>query len=78
MKFFKEMFSMDETKTSTIIITFVITLAFCLYSFFKTNKIDGNMLTLLLAFIGSIAGVNGINVISTAVQQSKKSNNTTK
>jgi hypothetical protein len=61
MNFLKHGLSIDETKISVIMITFVITLGFALWQFFHKGTIDGGMLTLLAYQIGAITGINVVD-----------------
>ena len=67
MKFFKGLFSITENKVSTIATTFIVTLCFVIYVFLTTHTVDGNMTNIIITFIVTIAGTNGVNVISDVI-----------
>jgi purine-cytosine permease-like protein len=58
MKFIKDGLSVDETKISTILLTFVITLGFGLYKVISSGDIPENLLALLGYQIVAITGIN--------------------
>lgn len=63
--YLKDGFSIDETKVSVFIITFVITFGLIIYSFFVFGDIPPNLLNFA---IGLITAITGINVVAKAVQ----------
>lgn len=63
MNFFKDGLSIDETRVSTLLFTFVPTLGFALWQYVTEGHIDGSMLTLLAYQIGAITGINIVKEI---------------
>lgn len=58
MNFFKDGLSINETKVSLMMISFVVTLGFALWQFYTIGYIDGSALTLIAYQIGAITGIN--------------------
>lgn len=71
MNFWKDGFSIDESKTSIIIISFILTLLYAGYAYTTFGDISENMTTIILAQIASIAGINGVTVLKDIIQKNK-------
>lgn len=55
--------SMNETRVSVIMLSFVVTLGFSLWQFYNDGVIDGSILTLIAYEIGAITGINIVDKI---------------
>jgi purine-cytosine permease-like protein len=58
MNFFKDGLSVNETKVSALIISFLITLGFAMWQVVKFGEISDNVLSLLSYLIMAVAGIN--------------------
>jgi accessory gene regulator protein AgrB len=67
----KDGLTIDETKVSTLVISFSITLIFALVMYFKDGDISTNLTNILIAFIAAIGGI-------TAIDKYKSNNSTGK
>lgn len=56
--FWKDGLSVDESKVSILILSFVITLISCLISYFTIGHIGENLTKIIIALIYAVAGVN--------------------
>lgn len=68
---FKDGLSIDETRTSSLVISFLITLVFSLVMYVIDGDISPSLTNIIIAFIAAIGGVN-------AVDKFKSSNNARK
>lgn len=64
----KHFFSINEGKTSVIIIGFLVVLGFAMYKYNIFNDISINIKELLFAFIATIGGVNIIPAVTQFAQ----------
>lgn len=71
MHFFKDGFSIDETKVSILLVLLVVSVAFALTMYFKQNFIGGNLAGIITALIYSVAGVNTAHALGGAISQIK-------
>lgn len=55
--------SMNETRVSVIMLSFIVTLGFSLWQFYNDGVIDGSILTLIAYEIGAITGINIVDKI---------------
>jgi hypothetical protein len=58
LSYLLEILSINETRVSVIVFSFLLTLGFALYRYVTHGDIGANMLSLLLAQLTAIAGVN--------------------
>lgn len=58
MRWIKDGLSLNETRVSSLVLAFLVTLGFALFKYAVTGDLSENMLTLLGYEIMSIAGVN--------------------
>lgn len=63
-EFLKGLFSIGEHKVSTLVCSFMVLLGFVIYVFMISHTVDNNMTTIIITFILSIAGTNGVNTVS--------------
>lgn len=71
-EFLKNLFAISETRTSTLVFTFMVVLGFALQRYFVSGDFGENMKILLMTYISVIGGVN---VTSDLVYAFKKNNN---
>lgn len=65
MKWIKDGLSVNETRVSSLVLAFLVTLGFALFKYAITGDISDNMLALLGYEIMSIAGVNVADNLTT-------------
>lgn len=65
---FKQFFSINEGKTSTLIITFLLVLGFALSKYYIFSDINTNMKDIILTYIVTIGGVNAIPALTQLAQ----------
>jgi purine-cytosine permease-like protein len=58
MNFIKDGLSIDETRISVLVVSFLVTLGFALFQLCKVGDISDNLLTLLGYEIMAVTGVN--------------------
>jgi len=66
--FFKEMFSMQEKRISTIIVSLIACLILAFYLYISRMDIPETLKGIILAQTYIIGGVNGVNVLSKIVK----------
>ncbi|MCF8012229.1 MAG: hypothetical protein K9L56_13215 [Clostridiales bacterium] len=72
--YWKDGMSIDETKTSILILWLSIFLTATLISLFKNGEIPFELIEISKTLIYSIAGVNVANKISSSVSRNKENN----
>jgi hypothetical protein len=74
MKFLKDGFSLDEFKTSSLVIMFIVFSIVAVYGYITTGDISMHWLDLLITMIYVIGGVNAVRGISeiTSKKQDKE------
>lgn len=74
MSFYKDGLSIDESRVSTVLLTFIPTIGFALWQFASAGHIDGSMLTLVAYQIGAITGMNIVKDVAVQVGGKNKNN----
>lgn len=69
--FLKDGLSIDETKTSVLILALIMSLTVALFKYYINGIIGDNLTTILQTLILSIAGVNSVNVVSSTIRKLK-------
>jgi hypothetical protein len=64
MNFFKHGVSIDESRVSILLLSFIVTVGFSLWQFYHKGTIDGGILTLIAYQIGAITGINVVDKIT--------------
>lgn len=59
--FWRDGLSIDESRTSVLIICLLLSLIFTVVMYLKTGEINGNWTTIVIAIIYAVAGVNVVN-----------------
>lgn len=72
MNFWKDGFSIDESRVSILILLTVISVIFGLIMYYFYGDITSNFVTLAQTLILAVAGVNGVKSISDAISKVKK------
>lgn len=67
-EFLNGLFSIGEHKTSTLVCVFMALMGFVIYVFMNTHTIDGNVKDIIICFVLTIGGVNGLNSIGDIIK----------
>lgn len=78
-KIFNEnLLSVDEFKTSSLVLSLFICIIVCIIAFFTTGTVDNGLLDLTLGLVYSVAGINVVKGASNLITtRSTSSTNTT-
>lgn len=72
MKWLKDGLSLDEFKTSMLVLAFILFSVIGSYAYITTGDITGNWLDLLTTLIYIIGGVNAVKSLSEIVPKKKE------
>ena len=62
MDMLKKLVSLEEKRVSTLMVSMLITLAFCLLMYWRRGDISSNLVNILGALIAGVVGVSITNV----------------
>lgn len=65
--FFNDGLSLDETKVSILVVSFLCTIIFALFMYYTTGDISSNLTTIITAQIMAVAGVNVIQGVKDVI-----------
>jgi len=75
MDFIKHFLSIEERKVSTLLIVFVITVGYCLYTVHVKGDIPNGLLGLVQAITMGVIGISGVTALQNYAQFKNNLNN---
>lgn len=78
MNFWKDGISINETKASSLVVGFLVSIFYAIYTYHMVGDFSDNLLELLKLLIFAIAGVNGISGFAEIIKNAKDYNQISK
>lgn len=70
----KQLFSLEERRVSSLIIAMIVTLLYCLVIYWIKNDISSNLVDILESLIFGVVGVSATSTIQNFIEYKDKNN----